>query len=195
MQRGQINVGEDNTKFSLLELTFIIYKLPRLYKYYSATILTIGGGMIKVYIVFAVLIAGSIILEKRSCSLFTAAYLRLPTMMLLIDKSFIPLYVHIIINIRQHEVSRMHYWTNDNILFVIHDINKIIALGDRAIIVVPKSANIKREFTPYMQRLCRLNYPLIHLIAKGISKDLKMYERYFLYILVFFINNHNICKY
>lgn len=65
------------------------------------------------------------------------------------------------------------------ILFVTHNINEAVALGDRVIVMSPRLANIRKEFRVDLPGPRQLVHPLINSITKEIieeSKDLYFYS-------------------
>lgn len=73
------------------------------------------------------------------------------------------------------ELLNIHQETNKTILFVTHNINEAVALGDRVIVMSPKLKNIKKEFIVDLPRPRNIDHPLIESITKEIvaeSKDL-----------------------
>ena len=73
-----------------------------------------------------------------------------------------------------NQLLQIHQRTN-KILFVTHNINEAVALGDKVIVMSPLLANIWKEFTVDLPRPRQLDHPLINSITKGIieeSKDL-----------------------
>ncbi len=52
-----------------------------------------------------------------------------------------------------NQLLTIHQETNKKILFVTHNINEAVALGDRVIVISPKLANIKKEFTVVITKL------------------------------------------
>jgi NitT/TauT family transport system ATP-binding protein len=73
------------------------------------------------------------------------------------------------------EVLRIQQETNKTILFVTHNINEAVALGDRVIVMSPKLKNIKKEFVVDIPRPRSIDHPLIESITKEIvaeSEDL-----------------------
>lgn len=74
-----------------------------------------------------------------------------------------------------NQLLQIHQRTNKTILFVTHNINEAVALGDRVIVMSPLLANIRKEFTVDLPRPRQLDHPLINSITKEIieeSKDL-----------------------
>src|ERR687889_2362232 len=69
------------------------------------------------------------------------------------------------------EVLKIHQDTNKTILFVTHNINEAVALGDRVIVMSPKLANIKKEFTVDIPRPRKIDHPLIDSITKEIVAE------------------------
>src|SRR3954449_2867720 len=73
------------------------------------------------------------------------------------------------------EVLKIHQETNKTVLFVTHNINEAVALGDRVIVMSPKLKNIKKEFIVDIPRPRKIDHPLIESITKEIvaeSEDL-----------------------
>jgi NitT/TauT family transport system ATP-binding protein len=73
------------------------------------------------------------------------------------------------------EVLKIQQQTNKTILFVTHNINEAVALGDRVIVMSPKLKNIKKEFIVDIPRPRSIDHPLIDSITKEIvaeSEDL-----------------------
>jgi NitT/TauT family transport system ATP-binding protein len=73
------------------------------------------------------------------------------------------------------ELLKIHQETNKTILFVTHNINEAVALGDRVIVMSPKLKNIKKEFIVDIPRPRKIDHPLIESITKEIvaeSEDL-----------------------
>jgi NitT/TauT family transport system ATP-binding protein len=73
------------------------------------------------------------------------------------------------------EVLKIQQETNKTILFVTHNINEAVALGDRVIVMSPKLKNIKKEFIVDIPRPRNIDHPLIASISKEIvaeSEDL-----------------------
>ena len=73
------------------------------------------------------------------------------------------------------EVLKIHQETNKTIIFVTHNINEAVALGDRVIVMSPKLKNIKKEFIVDIPRPRKIDHPLIESITKEIvaeSEDL-----------------------
>jgi NitT/TauT family transport system ATP-binding protein len=67
----------------------------------------------------------------------------------------------------------IHEKTNKTILFVTHNINEAVALGDRAIIISPKIAGIKKEFKIDLPRPRQLDQPLINSITNSFIEESK----------------------
>ena len=70
-----------------------------------------------------------------------------------------------------NQLSTIHQETNKTILFVTHNINEAVALGDRVIVMSPKLANIKKEFTVDIPRPRKIDHPLIDSITKEIVAE------------------------
>jgi len=69
------------------------------------------------------------------------------------------------------EVLKIHQETNKTILFVTHNINEAVALGDRVIVMSPKLKNIKKEFIVDIPRPRKIDHPLIDSITKEIISE------------------------
>jgi NitT/TauT family transport system ATP-binding protein len=67
----------------------------------------------------------------------------------------------------------IHEKTNKTILFVTHNINEAVALGDRAIVISPKIAGIKKELKIDLPRPRQLDHPLINSITNAIIEESK----------------------
>ena len=77
-----------------------------------------------------------------------------------------------------NQLLNIHQETNKTILFVTHNINEAVALGDRVIVMSPKLANIRKEFIVDIPRPRRIDHPLVDSITKEImteSEDLFHY--------------------
>jgi NitT/TauT family transport system ATP-binding protein len=71
------------------------------------------------------------------------------------------------------QLEIIHEKTNKTILFVTHNINEAVALGDRAIVISPKIAGIKKEFKIDLPRPRQLDHPLINSITNSIIEESK----------------------
>jgi NitT/TauT family transport system ATP-binding protein len=69
------------------------------------------------------------------------------------------------------QLLQIHQKTKKTILFVTHNINEAVALGDRVIVMSPKVAGIKKEFVIELPRPRQLDYPLINSITKEIIEE------------------------
>jgi NitT/TauT family transport system ATP-binding protein len=69
-----------------------------------------------------------------------------------------------------NQLLQIHQRTN-KILFVTHNINEAIALGDKVIVMSPLLANIWKEFTVDLPRPRQLDHSLINSITKGIIEE------------------------
>jgi NitT/TauT family transport system ATP-binding protein len=69
-----------------------------------------------------------------------------------------------------NQLLQIHQRTN-KILFVTHNINEAVALGDKVIVMSPLLANIWKEFTVDLPRPRQLDHPLINSITKGIIEE------------------------
>jgi len=70
-----------------------------------------------------------------------------------------------------NQLLTIHQETNKTILFVTHNINEAVALGDRVIVMSPKLANIKKEFAVDIPRPRKIDHPLIDSITKEIVAE------------------------
>ena len=70
-----------------------------------------------------------------------------------------------------NELLKVHQQTNKTIIFVTHNINEAVSLGDRVIIISPILANIKREFIVDIPRPRKIDHPLIESITKEIVAE------------------------
>jgi len=71
------------------------------------------------------------------------------------------------------QLEIIHEKTNKTILFVTHNINEAVALGDRAIVISPKIAGIKKEFKIDLPRPRQLDHPLINSLTNAIMEESK----------------------
>jgi NitT/TauT family transport system ATP-binding protein len=71
------------------------------------------------------------------------------------------------------QLVRIHEKTNKTIIFVTHNINEAVALGDRAIVMSAKIAGIKKEFIIDLPRPRQLDHPLINSITSAIIEESK----------------------
>jgi len=71
------------------------------------------------------------------------------------------------------QLLQIHQRTNKTILFVTHNINEAVALGDRVIVMSPRLTNIEREFTVDLPRPRQFDHPLVSSITKTISEKLR----------------------
>ena len=69
-----------------------------------------------------------------------------------------------------NQLLQIHQRTN-KILFITHNINEAIALGDKVIVMSPLLANIWKEFTVDLPRPRQLDHSLINSITKGIIEE------------------------
>jgi len=107
-----------------------------------------------------------------------ARALALNPKILLMDEPFAALDVQTR-KILYNELLKIHQKTNKTIIFVTHNINEAVALGDRVIVMSPKLANIKKEFIVNIPRPRKIDHPLIESITKEIvaeSADLFHFE-------------------
>lgn len=69
------------------------------------------------------------------------------------------------------QLLQIHQETNKTILFVTHNINEAVALGDRVIVISPSLDSIKKEFIVDLPRPRQLDHPLINSITKEIIEE------------------------
>lgn len=69
------------------------------------------------------------------------------------------------------QLLQIHQETNKTILFVTHNINEAVALGDRVIVISPRLDSIKKEFIVDLPRPRQLDHPLINSITKEIIEE------------------------
>lgn len=72
-----------------------------------------------------------------------------------------------------NQLLHIYEATRKTILFVTHNINEALALGNRVIVLSPRSGNIKREFTINLPRPRDVNSPEINVIKRQILKELE----------------------
>jgi NitT/TauT family transport system ATP-binding protein len=74
----------------------------------------------------------------------------------------------------------IHQETKKTVIFVTHNIHEAVALGDRVILMSPKLANIKKEFSVDIPHPRSIDHPLVTSISKEIiseSEDLFTKEK------------------
>ena len=71
------------------------------------------------------------------------------------------------------QLLEVHQETKKTIVFITHNINEAVALGDRVIVMSPKIANIKKEFIIDLSRPRKLDHPIINSITKEIVLESK----------------------
>jgi NitT/TauT family transport system ATP-binding protein len=69
------------------------------------------------------------------------------------------------------ELLAIHKTTGKTIIFVTHNINEALLLGDRVIVLSPLVRNIKREFTIELQRPRLADAPELQVIKRQILKE------------------------
>jgi NitT/TauT family transport system ATP-binding protein len=99
-----------------------------------------------------------------------ARALALNPKILLMDEPFAALDVHTR-RMLYNQLLNIHQKTNKTILFVTHNINEAVALGDRVIVMSPKLANIRKEFIVDIPRPRRIDHPLVDSITKEIMTE------------------------
>jgi NitT/TauT family transport system ATP-binding protein len=72
-----------------------------------------------------------------------------------------------------NQLLQIHKATRKTILFVTHNINEALALGNRVVVMSPRSGSIKREFTIDLPRPRDVDGPEITLIKRQILKELE----------------------
>jgi NitT/TauT family transport system ATP-binding protein len=72
-----------------------------------------------------------------------------------------------------NQLLQIHEATGKTILFVTHNINEAVALGNRVIVLSPRSGNIKREFAINLPRPRDVDSPEITVIKRQILKELE----------------------
>ena len=72
-----------------------------------------------------------------------------------------------------HQLLQIYKNNNKTILFVTHNINEAIYLGDRVIVLSAKTGNIKKEFIVDLPRPRSLDHPTIESIAHAIIEESK----------------------
>ncbi len=71
------------------------------------------------------------------------------------------------------QILQIHQKTNKTILFVTHNINEAVVLGDRVVVMSPRLANIEKEFIVDLPRPRQLDHPLVSSITSAISEKLR----------------------
>jgi ABC-type nitrate/sulfonate/bicarbonate transport system, ATPase component len=72
-----------------------------------------------------------------------------------------------------HQLLQIYKNNNKTILFVTHNINEAVYLGDRVIVLSAKTGNIKKEFIVDLPRPRSLDHPNIKSIAHAIIEESK----------------------
>lgn len=72
-----------------------------------------------------------------------------------------------------NQLLHIHEATKKTILFVTHNINEALALGNRVVVLSPKLGNIKREFVINLTRPRDVDSPEITVIKRQILKELE----------------------
>lgn len=72
-----------------------------------------------------------------------------------------------------NQLLHIHEATKKTILFVTHNINEALALGNRVVVLSPKLGNIKREFVINLPRPRDVDSPEITVIKRQILKELE----------------------
>ena len=69
------------------------------------------------------------------------------------------------------ELLAIHKTTGKTIIFVTHNINEALLLGDRVIVLSPLVKNIKREFSNNLERPRNSDAPELLIIKRKILKE------------------------
>jgi NitT/TauT family transport system ATP-binding protein len=72
-----------------------------------------------------------------------------------------------------NQLLEIHEATKKTILFVTHNINEVLSLGDRVIVLSPRLGNIKREFGIGLPRPRDIGSPEITVIKRQILNALE----------------------
>lgn len=72
-----------------------------------------------------------------------------------------------------NQLLQIHEATRKTILFVTHNINEALALGNRVVVLSPRTGNIKREFMINLPRPRDVDSPEITVIKRQILKELE----------------------
>jgi NitT/TauT family transport system ATP-binding protein len=76
----------------------------------------------------------------------------------------------------QRQLLQIHQATNKTILFVTHNIQEAVTLGDRVILFSRKLAGIKKQFTINLPHRREPNHPIVDAITKEIINEFKEFE-------------------
>lgn len=104
-----------------------------------------------------------------------ARALALNPKVLLMDEPFAALDVHTR-QLLQRQLLQIHQATRKTILFVTHNINEAVSLGDRVILMSLNYASIKKEFRIDLPHPLQIDHPIVDAITNEIlqeSKDLE----------------------
>jgi NitT/TauT family transport system ATP-binding protein len=104
-----------------------------------------------------------------------ARALALNPKVLLMDEPFAALDVHTR-QLLQQQLLQIHQTTRKTILFVTHNINEAVSLGDRVTLMSLNYASIKKEFRIDLPHPRQIDHPIVDAITKEIlqeSKDLE----------------------
>jgi NitT/TauT family transport system ATP-binding protein len=72
-----------------------------------------------------------------------------------------------------HQLLQIQKNNNKTILFVTHNINEAVYLGDRVIVLSANDGNIKKEFIVDLPRPRSLDHPMIESITHAIIEESK----------------------
>ena len=99
-----------------------------------------------------------------------ARALSLNPKILLMDEPFASLDTHTRQSL-QSELLRIHEQTKKTILFVTHNIEEAVLLGDRVIVLSNSTGSFKREFIINVPRPRNLNNPkLKHMVSEALNE-------------------------
>jgi NitT/TauT family transport system ATP-binding protein len=99
-----------------------------------------------------------------------ARALALNPKILLMDEPFVALDIQTK-EMLYNQLLHIHQETTKTILFVTHNINEAVALGDRVIVMSPRLANIRKEFVVDLPRPRQLDDPLVNSLTKEIIEE------------------------
>jgi NitT/TauT family transport system ATP-binding protein len=91
---------------------------------------------------------------------------------LLMDEPFAALDVHTR-KLLHNQLLQIHEATKKTILFVTHNINEALSLGDRIVILSPRTGSIKKDFAIGIPRPRDVESPETMVIKRQILKELE----------------------
>jgi NitT/TauT family transport system ATP-binding protein len=104
-----------------------------------------------------------------------ARALALDPKILLMDEPFTALDVNTR-QMLQQQLLQIHKATHKTILFVTHNIQEAVTLGDRVILFSRKLAGIKKQFTISLPHPRNPDHPIVDTITKEIINEFKEFE-------------------